>query len=304
MGATLFTMMSGFTVHAGESGRELLVKLMTKPTRSLLEVMPEVPKPVAEVVDRALSVDREQRWLSAEEMRNALADASLVLYEQRAPRTVLTALVASVAPSSLPGPKAFSDPAGLKRSPVPLADPTLRAKERPDMPEDVGKPTVETARAVSHERSQSPPRRRASLLVLAVLALGAASAAIGAVVVQRRGGTTEASSATTGAAAAAPSAAIAPTVVVSSVVVPVDQPTSPVPASASASPAQAAASAAVRSDVARSGRPRSEAKRDADAPLAPSSPPADLESPAPNCNPPFYYDSNSNRVFKKECLQH
>jgi serine/threonine-protein kinase len=303
MGATLFTMMSGFTVHAGESGRELLVKLMTQPTRSLLEVMPEVPKPVAEVVDRALAVDREQRWLSAEEMRNALADASRSLYDQRAPRTVLTALVASVAPSSLPSPKVFSDPAGLKRSPVPYADPTLRAKERPDMPGDESKPTGETARAVSHERSLSPPRRRTSLLVLAVLALGAASAAIGAVVIQRRGGTTEASSPTTGVAAA-PSATIAPTVVVSSVVSPVDNPVSSAPASGSAPPAQAAA----RSDVAKSVRPRSDAKRDADAPppvvesTAPA-PPAASASP-PNCNPPFYFDSNSNRVFKKECLQH
>jgi hypothetical protein len=217
---------------------------------------------------------------------------------------VLTALVASVAPSSLPGPKAYSDPAGLKRSPVPLADPTLRAKERPDMPEDVGKPTVETARAVSHERSLSPPRRRASLLVVAVLALAAASAAIGAVVVQRRGGTTEASSATTGVAPVAPSTTIAPTIVVPSVVSPVDQPASSAPASGSIPPPQTAASAAVRSDIARPVRPRSEAKRDADAPLAPSAPPAALESPAPNCNPPFYYDSNSNRVFKKECLQH
>lgn len=30
--------------------------------------------------------------------------------------------------------------------------------------------------------------------------------------------------------------------------------------------------------------------------------PSDRPSVAPNCNPPFYYDSAFNRVFKKECL--
>jgi hypothetical protein len=25
--------------------------------------------------------------------------------------------------------------------------------------------------------------------------------------------------------------------------------------------------------------------------------------PTPNCKPPFYYDSQWNRVFKRECLQ-
>jgi serine/threonine protein kinase len=169
IGATLFAMMSGLTVHEGDSGRELLVKLVTQPTRSLLEVVPEVPLAVADVVDRALDVDRENRWPSATAMRDALDGASRPLWQERPPGAVLASLAESLVPIPAPSTKATHHLEGQKRAQVPAAAPTLRAQERREQSNAPPKPNVETARAVSHSGRPAGPRRRVSLLVLAVL---------------------------------------------------------------------------------------------------------------------------------------
>jgi serine/threonine-protein kinase len=298
VGATLFAMLTGATVHEGDSGRELLVKLVTRTTRSVLEVMPDLPTDVADVVDRALDVDRDERWPSAAAMRDALADAAYDLWEQRSPRDVLSALGASMAPSSRPISRAFSDPQELRRSPVLMAEPTLRAQERPEKP----KPSVETARGVSHEGSPSQPRRVSLVVLFALLALGAGVAAIAAVIALTRDGSTQQVSPATGVVPP-------PTAEPASLVPSVGSAGSVVPAPENGtSPPAPVESAAVPSDVGKAVRPRASTRRDADttAPAVEALPPVQVPPAAsearPDCNPPFYYDSNSNRVFKKECL--
>jgi serine/threonine protein kinase/tetratricopeptide (TPR) repeat protein len=76
VGATLFTLLSGLTVHDAPSAAELVVKTATRPARSLLEVMPDAPKGIAHVVDEALAFEPKDRWPSAHAMAEALAKAA------------------------------------------------------------------------------------------------------------------------------------------------------------------------------------------------------------------------------------
>lgn len=73
LGATLFTLLSGETVHGGEHRMEVLTNAMTLPARSLREAQPDLPEGVIRFVDRALEYYPQHRWQTAEEMRAALA---------------------------------------------------------------------------------------------------------------------------------------------------------------------------------------------------------------------------------------
>jgi eukaryotic-like serine/threonine-protein kinase len=75
VGATMFFLLTGQDVHPAESANEMLVLAATRPARSLSSVLPDVPSPVAYVVDRALAFDRGERWQDARAMQNALREA-------------------------------------------------------------------------------------------------------------------------------------------------------------------------------------------------------------------------------------
>jgi serine/threonine-protein kinase len=72
VGATMFTLLSGQYVHEGQTGNEQLIRSATTPPRSLAAVDPSLPKPVVDLVDRALSFDMTKRWSDARVMREAL----------------------------------------------------------------------------------------------------------------------------------------------------------------------------------------------------------------------------------------
>ncbi len=74
VGATLFTLLSGLPVHAGESAAEMLVAAANYPARSLATVAPGLPPKLVQIVDRALAFDKRARWPSAKAMKNALLD--------------------------------------------------------------------------------------------------------------------------------------------------------------------------------------------------------------------------------------
>ncbi len=76
-GATLFTLLSGELVHEGENAPQLLVNVATKPSRSLAGLAPDVPKPIVDVIDRAIAFEKKDRWPSAQAMREALHKASI-----------------------------------------------------------------------------------------------------------------------------------------------------------------------------------------------------------------------------------
>jgi eukaryotic-like serine/threonine-protein kinase len=76
VGATMFTLLAGQFVHEGDRPEALLVHSGSRPARPLESVAPEVPGPLANVVDRALAFDRQARWASAREMLAALDAAA------------------------------------------------------------------------------------------------------------------------------------------------------------------------------------------------------------------------------------
>jgi serine/threonine protein kinase/tetratricopeptide (TPR) repeat protein len=75
VGATMFTLLTGRLVHEGETGSEVLAFAATRPARKIGSIQPDLPEAFQSVVDRALLFDREERWGSAIEMRDALRDA-------------------------------------------------------------------------------------------------------------------------------------------------------------------------------------------------------------------------------------
>jgi serine/threonine protein kinase len=68
VGASMFRVMTGRTVHRGSTHLDLLLHATKSAAPKLREVTPAVPELVASLVDRALAYDMEQRWASAEEM--------------------------------------------------------------------------------------------------------------------------------------------------------------------------------------------------------------------------------------------
>lgn len=84
VGATLFTVLTGESVHVGGDAKTKLIATARTPARPLRDVMPEVPRAVAQVIDRALAFDKIERWADASAMREALRWARLAFHEQAA----------------------------------------------------------------------------------------------------------------------------------------------------------------------------------------------------------------------------
>jgi serine/threonine-protein kinase len=75
VGATLFVLLTGHLVHEGDNASKLMVSAATKKARSITTVAHDLPRAVADVIDKALSFDKAERWSSAQAMREALAKA-------------------------------------------------------------------------------------------------------------------------------------------------------------------------------------------------------------------------------------
>lgn len=72
LGATMFTMLTGRYVHEGGTVNESLALAVTQDAPSLGVVVPGMPEPIVEVVDRALRRNKAERWASAAEMQMAI----------------------------------------------------------------------------------------------------------------------------------------------------------------------------------------------------------------------------------------
>jgi serine/threonine-protein kinase len=75
LGATLFTAMTGQTVHLGANVQAKLLAAATVKARSITLVMPDLPPGVAAVIDMALRFKKEDRWQSTDAMRRAFREA-------------------------------------------------------------------------------------------------------------------------------------------------------------------------------------------------------------------------------------
>ena len=77
VGATLFNLLTGESVHEGETENERLVNAATRPARSLGRAMPDAPPSLVSVVDRALDFDQSRRYPDARAMRVDLERAAV-----------------------------------------------------------------------------------------------------------------------------------------------------------------------------------------------------------------------------------
>ncbi|HLK35141.1 MAG TPA: serine/threonine-protein kinase [Polyangiaceae bacterium] len=171
VGVSIFSLATGKMVHDAETASHLLVKLATEQARSLATVLPSAPAPIVQVVDRALALDRAQRWPSAIAMRDALTQARLEVLGPYAPapRAVLAPLVASLAPPSIRPPgvgdaKTESSPAFPPPRPTPAAGGSPHASLQAA---DTGQPV---SREGGGSRGRATRRAVASILALAACA--------------------------------------------------------------------------------------------------------------------------------------
>jgi serine/threonine-protein kinase len=72
LGATIFRTLSGRFVHLGATTNDRLVAAMSQAARSLATVMPELPRSVVDVVDKALAFRKSDRWPDARAMQAAV----------------------------------------------------------------------------------------------------------------------------------------------------------------------------------------------------------------------------------------
>ncbi|HVJ17980.1 MAG TPA: serine/threonine-protein kinase [Polyangiaceae bacterium] len=70
LGATLFELLSGRTIHPDLPGSQLLVAAATEPAPSLASAAPDLPADVCAVVDRALAFRKTERYPNANVMRS------------------------------------------------------------------------------------------------------------------------------------------------------------------------------------------------------------------------------------------
>jgi eukaryotic-like serine/threonine-protein kinase len=75
VGATLFFLVSGQQVHLAETLRDHIIATSTKPARSLASAARWAPVQLVDVIDRALKLEKEQRWPDAGAMQTALRRA-------------------------------------------------------------------------------------------------------------------------------------------------------------------------------------------------------------------------------------
>jgi len=75
VGATMFKLLTGRVVHVADTINEQLLAAMTKPAPPVASLVPTVPIPVLEVVDKALQYNKEERWADARAMQRAIRDA-------------------------------------------------------------------------------------------------------------------------------------------------------------------------------------------------------------------------------------
>ena len=76
VGATIFNLLTGQSVHEGETDNERLVNAATRPARSLGRVMPGAPTSLVHVIDRSLDFDPHKRYPDARAMRVELEKAA------------------------------------------------------------------------------------------------------------------------------------------------------------------------------------------------------------------------------------
>ena len=113
MGATAFTLLSGFPVHEAETAGEMLVAAATRPARSLARVLNGAPFALVALVDRALAYERDNRFPDALTFRKELQKIRGSVSDQVSTKSQLSP-AAPIMPATVHGNDALSPLLGGK----------------------------------------------------------------------------------------------------------------------------------------------------------------------------------------------
>jgi serine/threonine protein kinase len=146
LGATMFALITGASVHQGETPQHQIVLAATQAPRSILDSSPTLPGLASALVDRALAFDKASRWPSAGAMRDAVDASHTALFgrplaEVRLADVVLASGVdVSRSPTLASGPGVSGDvepatlgPAGPQplTAPAPVTEVPVLSKRPP-----------------------------------------------------------------------------------------------------------------------------------------------------------------------------
>jgi eukaryotic-like serine/threonine-protein kinase len=84
LGATMFTLLTGRYLHATSAPKNLVVAAATEPAPAILSLEPDMHPPLAGIIDRAVRMDKEDRWPNARAMLAELKSIDLPISEIRA----------------------------------------------------------------------------------------------------------------------------------------------------------------------------------------------------------------------------
>jgi serine/threonine-protein kinase len=265
LGVILFELLARRVPFEGETIPELAIKIVSAPTPSLRAIRPDIPDALDQVIRRCLEKDREKRFHDVGEFARAVGGMAPERSRPSVDRITRVIQASGLSASGL-GPATSTG----ERLPVNAA----------------------TMSAWGTTATGSKGRTVALALVVGA---GAAIAVVAALLSMRRPAAPVVVS-SPGMVLPLPSdsspVTLAPPRQSADPAAPSDKPggtaaLAPMAPGGSATPAIPTGSAG---DVAPAGRlPR---------PAAAAQP----AKPAANCNPPYYYDSQGNRNFKKECL--
>ena len=108
VGATMFKLLTGRVVHVADTINEQLLAAMTVPAPPIASLLPTVPIPVVEVVDKALAFSRTDRWTDARTMQQAVRRRPTKRsrgYRQRRPASRSMMRGPSPRPTPTPSPR-------------------------------------------------------------------------------------------------------------------------------------------------------------------------------------------------------
>jgi eukaryotic-like serine/threonine-protein kinase len=268
VGATMFHLLTGKMVHDGRTANEVLLEAMTKPPSPIAKVSPNVTPSVSRLVDKALAFGRENRFLDAGRMQEALRRA----YVDRYGAQISTA------------PK-LTVPDNVPNKTLPTAEGALL----PRLP-TTGQPVASSrvATTVGGQRRLSPAAL-AGISLGGVAAIGVLVAAVAVVVTLARGTRSAAATSvppTSGTLAPSFSATVSAT--------------PPAPSAEPETPEVAATDLPSATASANSAPPKPPAPWNPPPPPAPAPPAA----PKANCTPPYTIDpATGKKNFKPECFK-
>src|ERR1035438_8352695 len=290
LGVILFELISGRPPFQGDSITELAIKINNEAPPAMRTLRPDVPNELQLAVLKCLEKDRRHRFRTVAD----LAQALLPFAPKRAHGTVER--ISGILQGSRVSTNASGALPAMELSGERISTGTLPA----------------TGRTTGGPGAAGRPRGKAGLVAGILGALVLLVAIAGSFVVWKRvtpqGEGAQATATLAPVPSPSPSAPPRATTA--------EAPTAAVPAIASAAPIAALLPSAEPSPtvpapargvgtarpVATASPPKRKPVPQAVATVAPTAPTAPSEPPAAKCDPPYYFDANGNRIFKKECL--